>query len=481
MNAQSIDQPASAITEHNQSASPCHDQTFHPSRRATPPSTSNRHNLGRKKSKFDLGYEYNASLPSQQFKAEQKEERRRLAQLSRSLSSNREYSTPSFTHEDIEELVRDRWKEEGIWDSTWEEGQEAEWRWRHERPCIEPGFKHLLSITVHSLRDPSRPISRFLYQVHKEIRKIWEERMETVQPAAPSTDYGLESYSSTTHNKADITSHLRDQISSQARRTVGKRWERQGLWNDAWGELPGLSWKHEQPMEEFSFHVYSPTSPGPFMHLAEYALMDVPASKPSEEGITKLTLSDVEPSISLDLQSDNNHSPPSTIQVRSESETVSSQETAPSVEVALQTRKASKRKRDFETHVVARHVPKRTCLSLASPQKLRRSSRIFTPSLRLQEQGSSVHQRRSLRQSTRNPTTRSGWANDWDGKGVRGYVTNTGIQYCLYRTYAYVSSQYAQCHRAIWILMWDKTIVILFWQCSGSRYCQTRSLSSVIS
>lgn len=71
----------------------------------------------------------------------------------------------------------------------------------------------------------SRPYRQFLYQVSKECEWIKDELQH--QESAESVD-----------------------IEAKAYENVKKTWIGDEIWNSKWGELPGMTWMHEEPYEE---------------------------------------------------------------------------------------------------------------------------------------------------------------------------------------------------------------------------------------
>jgi hypothetical protein len=55
------------------------------------------------------------------------------------------------------------------------------------------------------------------------------------------------------HQEWDVgaTTPTPPNINTTAYERVKATWVRRGIWNTKWGILPGMSWKHEQPQEEF--------------------------------------------------------------------------------------------------------------------------------------------------------------------------------------------------------------------------------------
>lgn len=75
-------------------------------------------------------------------------------------------------------------------------------------------------------REASRPFHQFVYQVSKERERMQDQR-----------------------RRADIVSDPVD-ISTHAYEVVKDTWTERGVWNTKWGVLPGMSWKHEQPLQD---------------------------------------------------------------------------------------------------------------------------------------------------------------------------------------------------------------------------------------
>ncbi|KAM5356571.1 hypothetical protein ACJ41O_003217 [Fusarium nematophilum] len=201
-----------------------------------------------------------------------------------------------------EENVKARWVEQGIWNEKWKGS--TVWRWKHEelfepesesetdsaaeseaplfgapsqrvqaKPRRRKNAEELRRIAERRPvrereREASRPFYQFVYQVSKERERIEDELNP---PGAPGLDfsdlnvtlYGSEHYQAAlkawsggtrTRNeranveRAAIPTPL--DINSTAYERVKEAWVKGGIWNRKWGVLPGMSWKHEQPLEE---------------------------------------------------------------------------------------------------------------------------------------------------------------------------------------------------------------------------------------
>ncbi|KID85222.1 hypothetical protein MGU_07644 [Metarhizium guizhouense ARSEF 977] len=244
--------------------------------------------------KWKLILEHRASFPSEQFLAQEHEEWDRITQLDpirmRRIPIGRNYD------ELAKEKVMKRWVEQGIWNEEWK--SRSVWRWKHEEPP-DPKFESNKDKTagtesrlfgppleerestprppqgVQDLpmteerrrirereREASRPYHQFVYQVSKERELILDEMNP---PEAPDFSY-LNQWPPTLHQAAlhggegrqrtltepnvEYSVSTPPDINTTAYERVKNTWVRRGIWNKKWGILPGMSWKHEQPLEE---------------------------------------------------------------------------------------------------------------------------------------------------------------------------------------------------------------------------------------
>lgn len=170
------------------------------------------------------------------------------------------------------ERVKKRWVEQGIWKDKWDEMAAGRCHmnvglWKHEEPLeleseLEtdteaesppPPFslfnvpqKHLQlklrrpksnserqrlaeqRAVREREREASRPYHQFLYQISKERERIEEES-----------------------GRGDAGVGIAD-INTRAYENVKNTWTARAIWNRRWGILPGMLWKHEEPLEEDS-------------------------------------------------------------------------------------------------------------------------------------------------------------------------------------------------------------------------------------
>ena len=272
-------------------------QQSHNSTRSQSPDPPSKEQQRREELKWRLKEEYWASYPSNQFETQVSQERDRIFEANK----NRTCRVPVGTdfYELAEENVKNRWVEQNIWNEKW--GNEnpfnngRPWgRWKHEE-LLEPESKseagtepNAVSLFTSSPKrrhavsrrskagkkpahiadrqpfrkrehDASRPFYQFFDQVSRERERIQDE-MNLSGSHSPAF-YGLKARTAT-HTPADevpaqgisdverATTQTPADIYTCAYERVKDTWVRTGIWNRKWGILPGLSWKHEKPLQE---------------------------------------------------------------------------------------------------------------------------------------------------------------------------------------------------------------------------------------
>jgi hypothetical protein len=325
--------------------------------------------------RFHQRREHKASLPSTQFEVQIGEEMRRLWKADP--DSNWMENMPiGLYDETARKIVKDRWIEQGIWNKKWIEGTGI-WRWKHEEPlkleselmaaepssCLffesldQPNRKRRRTkndnrrlmaeqrVILEHEREASRPFNQFIYQISKQRQQIQDE----------------------SSGKAVVT--LPPNVYTEAYETVKKSWTERGLWDQRWGMLPGIAWKHEEPFED----IYGPTPPAS------------PVENNSHESGDTL----------------NGFSFPSTFQVKSRTQisTIMSVDTSPNLNAERSP--AVSTKNDSTTNGRSMEVPE------SRARRTKRSSTIRSTRRQLDTADNSKQARRSLRiaKLPPNPTT----------------------------------------------------------------------------
>ncbi|TRX92089.1 hypothetical protein FHL15_006956 [Xylaria flabelliformis] len=249
------------------------------------PSEADKEQSWLSEQRFQLSMEYRASLPASQFDAHIREELRQIDEgndnNTRPVPIGMEYTTYARN------CVKKRWVEQGIWNKDWKWRGGVVWRWKHEEPPepeleVQKGLeaekeiqsnplplwmrrprtktaraekdndsgaeddeetrqlKYACALREHE-REASRPFHQFVYQVSREREQIQQQ---------------LRRNGGNIEDPADIN--------TRAYEGVKKIWMERKIWDKKWGMMPGMSWKHEQPFEEWIEQEMSEISyPGP--------------------------------------------------------------------------------------------------------------------------------------------------------------------------------------------------------------------------
>ncbi|KAL8678387.1 MAG: hypothetical protein Q9186_005255 [Xanthomendoza sp. 1 TL-2023] len=172
------------------------------------------------------------------------------------------------THVDFdtlaEEVVKKRWREQGIWNDKWDKDSfRYGWRWKHQEPLQDPSDTELQSEAppkglfddlftssasrsdvkliklpptaeqqrqLEREREASRPINQFLWQMSRVRDLICGEPVLQEVAMSASLD-----------------------INTKAYENVRDTWIRRFIWDPEWGIMPGMSWMHERSKNKI-FH-----------------------------------------------------------------------------------------------------------------------------------------------------------------------------------------------------------------------------------
>ncbi|KAJ5158880.1 uncharacterized protein N7500_008531 [Penicillium coprophilum] len=208
----------------------------------SPDSLSRKHQRERQRhrdhQKWQLLRDHEASRPCQQFDAQVDEMVTRIKEEIK----NRTLVIPNG--DTMDSLAYDRvkkdWVEQGIWNEEWYCTPSEQWM--HEKPL--EAVETDMVIGIHSSPstgkniqggqgakqkpgdESSRPFHQFIYQISRERERIESDYdFPGAAPVSAPTD-----------------------IHTKAYENVKEIWIKRGIWNNQWGILPGLAWKHESPL-----------------------------------------------------------------------------------------------------------------------------------------------------------------------------------------------------------------------------------------
>lgn len=135
--------------------------------------------------------------------------------------------------------VKANWMKQGIWNNEWNDT--ADGCWKHEDfpdnlfgDDIKRRWRHRARGAVkrqsEEKREPqvSRPIHQFNYQLSLETERFL---------------HGL--------GVKEGSIYVPEDINTKAYNIIKDNWIQRGIWDTRWLILPGMSWKHERPLEEF--------------------------------------------------------------------------------------------------------------------------------------------------------------------------------------------------------------------------------------
>ncbi|OTB01970.1 hypothetical protein M426DRAFT_265263 [Hypoxylon sp. CI-4A] len=153
-------------------------------------------------------------------------------------------ATGGWLYDQAYDEIKAQWIEQGIWRDGWDNGHvgpRALDTWKHEEPLpwtrdeqakpmgYEARFRPKFREEVVRKHEASRPIHQFHYQMQLEVSRL------------TGPDIGAEGLSQTPEN-----------LNTQAYDAVRLRWRERRIWDEEWGTLPGMAWKHEKPPLEYT-------------------------------------------------------------------------------------------------------------------------------------------------------------------------------------------------------------------------------------
>ncbi|KAH0832574.1 hypothetical protein FOPE_01167 [Fonsecaea pedrosoi] len=218
--------------------------------RSPSPNILTKEQQSRRDRRDQLLDERSASRPNHQFRQQRAEEEERIIEADRNqtwcLRVGESFSEVAYN------IVKKRWVEQGIWSDKWT--STALGRWKHEEPLeIESDWETDPEVPPHFLSP--RPKSRRLKSDDArrriaERRAVLEREREASRPYYQFI-YQISKERERMHQKATSgDDDFPEDINTRAYEVVKNTWHRRKIWNEAWGVMPGMSWKHEKPWDQ---------------------------------------------------------------------------------------------------------------------------------------------------------------------------------------------------------------------------------------
>ncbi|EEH06283.1 predicted protein [Histoplasma capsulatum G186AR] len=202
--------------------------------------------------------ERKSSVPGRQFKYQTLREYHLLIEQIRRRRERRKYTLPYDDKLDLignaENNVKNRWIEQGIWNDKWSLYSVGP-RWKHEEPLEPPPAPD----PKPQPRSSSHP--RFTFGL------FGLELPECPKPQEPPIAYTEEQLASKERERAASRPYhqflfqmskerewIEDELyidifdmDAKVYENVKNRWIEQKIWNPRWGDMPGMTWIHEEP------------------------------------------------------------------------------------------------------------------------------------------------------------------------------------------------------------------------------------------
>jgi hypothetical protein len=234
-----------------------------------------------------------ASLPLQQFDAQVDEEKKRIWNANPRTNWMSKIPIAGTEEKQAIETIKERWVEQGIWKDKWDEmaagrGYMGVGKWKHEEPLeLEsesetdteaesppPTFSIFGVPQKPPQPKPRRPKSDDERRQIAERRAIREREREASRPYYQFIYQISKERERTQDESANGEGADAADINTRAYENIKNTWTKRGIWNGGWGILPGMSWKHEWPLEEEAADDPAPVPANPFVngtHEAEEA------------------------------------------------------------------------------------------------------------------------------------------------------------------------------------------------------------------
>ena len=200
-----------------------------------------------------LENERGQTWPEAQFDDEIDEETRRFWKTD-PLREIFELRPHGYKDKEAYKLVKDRWLEQGIWSDKWTKETRGNWRWKHELPPKSSRDSEAAA-TRPSLFSPPRATTSPEESTNAGIEMgdtaAQEERQRDASRPIHQFYYHISVERERIRGELENRNRMPMDINTQAYENVKQRWVARKIWDERWRVLPGMSWKHEEPLDEF--------------------------------------------------------------------------------------------------------------------------------------------------------------------------------------------------------------------------------------
>jgi hypothetical protein len=186
------------------------------------------------------------STPGSQYAYQWRMERERLIEQVERRFSRRKETLPYNPKFDLttnaENNVKARWIEQGIWNDKWNNTGRPSAHWKHKEP---PQPEPEPTSPVVSIFGPPRPPKRPEVITEEQLASYERE----IRASRPYYQFLFQVSKEREWIEDELQSGIVD-IDAKAYENVKNSWVKQKIWNPSWGNMPGMTWNHEEPEED---------------------------------------------------------------------------------------------------------------------------------------------------------------------------------------------------------------------------------------
>ena len=154
--------------------------------------------------------------------------------------------------EAAEANVKYKWMRQGIWDDQWD--NQPSKIWKHELQYFQPPAGPLKSATDTE----GRHLRTRKKREHSDLEDEYQDTVQSAvdfqswQSSRPCYQFVHQFCKERQWIKLGFSKHDQDQhanLDTRAYKDLKSHWIRDGIWDDNWTLIPGVSWKHERPLK----------------------------------------------------------------------------------------------------------------------------------------------------------------------------------------------------------------------------------------
>lgn len=154
--------------------------------------------------------------------------------------------------------IKQSWLDQGIWNKRW--GDRLPFgAWRHEEPSESDSEAEAEAEVEHDplpgfnlfMPRSEQPVVQRRQQTDEERETRKRKREKFVNASRPFNQFNYQVAKESERLEAELSSVvlINTDVNTKAYRNVKNSWINRNIWDDKWGILPGMSWKHERPLD----------------------------------------------------------------------------------------------------------------------------------------------------------------------------------------------------------------------------------------